>query len=278
MAGGRENTMHLLHVPNEAEIKANLSHCHVCTKKVKLTREHIPPESAFNNCNRLWDRLVLSDLDNPSRPIQIRGGLWVKTLCEPCNTKRCSPYANEYVKFVQQLVESPKLFDESGQARLVNIHHDTLMIAKEIATMILAVEELSFAQHHPQLREFVLDDRMAINPTFRIYGFLVPDNQKAGTVLRFHGRVDTFAPGYRFDGGEISWFPFGFVYASTVGAAYEPDRLTDITHWFQSQPNLNSSDEILKLFCRTTAVDSIQCTLGNKRHRPQIDRISERYV
>jgi hypothetical protein len=176
------------------------------------------------------------------------------------------------------LVETPKLFDQSGQARIVSIRLSTLLIAKEIATMILAIEPLGFAKHRHELRKFIFDKASVIDPPFAIYAFLVPEVQEAGTVLRYHARVDTYAPGYGFAGGEISWFPFGFVYASQIGVQYQLDRLTDISHWFSKAPQAESKITMLRLHCRVSGVDSIQCLLGKKRFRPQIDRISEQYA
>lgn len=268
--------IHLMHAPSQEERAQSLSHCHVCLRKTTLTKEHIPPKKAFNTCNRLWERLVFSGDSCSSRDACIRGGLWVKTLCESCNNALCSPYAEEYVKFTRNLVESPKLFDLSGQARLVSMREDTLLIAKEIATMILAVEQLHFSRHRVELRTFVQDRNSTIDPPFRIYAFLVPDVKKAGTVVRFHSRVDSYAPGFGFMGGEISWFPFGFVYASKIGKGYQPEKLTDISHWFSETPRKGSA--LLKFYCRVTGVDSIQSALGIKRIRPHIDHLSELFV
>lgn len=270
-------TIHLTHVPKKGEREESLSHCHVCMEEKALTKEHIPPEKAFNNCNRLWDRIVLTQSKITKRRAQIRGGLWVKTLCGHCNNNVCSPYAKEYVNLVKQLVEKPKLFDVSGDARIFSVQINPLFVAKEIATMILAVEQLQYAKHVPILRKFVQDKNKKIVPPFKIYAFLVPDVEQAGTVLRFHGRVDTYAPGYEFVGGEISWYPFGFVYAYKIGKGYNIEKLTDITNWFSGDFSKDHSSILLKLHCRITGVDSIQSLLTGNRTRPQIDYISERY-
>lgn len=269
--------IHLTHAPNEKEREESLSHCHICLRKGKLTREHIPPKNAYNSCNRLWERLLFTDGKAKSMKVQIRGGLWVQTLCDTCNNKVCSPYADEYVKFVKQMVEKPILFDKTGEARIISIRLNTLFIAKEIATIILATEQLSFANHHPELRRFVLNSNEKIHPPFTIYAFLVPELPESGTVVRFHSRVETYAPGYGFAGGEVSWFPFGFVYASKIGKGYEPGQMTDISNWFWENPTKSSCD-FLRLYCRVTGVDSIQSLLGTSRVSPQIDHIAERFI
>lgn len=238
--------------------KNSLTHCHICLEKGKLTKEHIPPEKAFNKYNKLWERLVLSKEKVSKRSVNIRGGLWVKTLCDNCNNSVCSPYAKEYVKFVKQLVEKPELFDGSGELRVFSIDINPLYVAKEIATMILAVEPVKCASPVHELRHFVLNRIYTFIPPFKVFAFLVPDVEEAGTVLRYHARVDSFAPGFNFAGGEISWFPFGFVYASQIGEGYNLEKLTDITDWFSETRSNKKTRRMIKLHSRITGVNSVQ--------------------
>lgn len=267
----------LAHVPSDEERDRSLSTCHVCMEQGPLTREHVPPRSAFNTCTRLWDRLILEDEETSTRRATICGGLWVQTLCRRCNNEVCSPYAAEYVRLVKALVESPHLLGPSGEARAVRVKADTLLVAKEIAAMICAAEQIGFVESHPALREFVLDPGRGIDPGFRVLAFLVPDVPEAGTVSRFHARTAPFKKGRQFSGGEISWFPFGFLYATTIGCEYHPERLTDITHWFRETDPRRRREAVLQLHTRVTGVDSIQCVLGRRRVRPQIDHIGEEF-
>jgi hypothetical protein len=268
----RSKLANLLYLTSDS--RAEDGRCHICLKKTKLSREHVPPRSAFNEHTGLWDRIVIREgTSSLVRHVQLRGGLWVKTLCEPCNNGRCSTYAAEYVKFVRHLVVTPKLFDSSGGARLVSVPADTLFLAKQIATMILAIEPVTYAAHCEQLRKFVLSETALFNPSFRVLAFLVPDVPQAGTVTRFHARVDSMAAGYRFLGGEISMFPFGFVYVSEIGPGYDLSSLTDVTRWFtEADPHTRQRD-VVSLHCRVTGADSIQCGVGAPRLRPQIDYV-----
>jgi hypothetical protein len=248
--------------------------CHVCAEKKTLTREHVPPRSAFNGSDALWERLVIPcGAAESARRVHFRGGFWVKTLCKDCNERHGSKYANAYVQFVRHLLESPKLFDASASARLVRVPFDTLMLAKEIATMILAIEPVTYGDHCPGLRRFVLDETLTFLPNFRILSFLVPDVPQAGTITRFHARAATFARGYGFIGGEISMFPFGFVYAAEIGQGYLLNGLTDVTRWFSTDNMKSRLEDVVSLHCRITGVDSIQCGVGRRRVRPQIDYV-----
>ena len=270
-------TMHLTHLSDEKEREENLSYCHICLKKCKLTKEHIPPKSAFNEYNRLWERLVHVGGKVSKRVEHVKGGLWVKTICKKCNNETCSIYAKEYVRFVKQIVEKPELFDSYGEARIFCIDANPLYIAKQIVAMILAVEPVSYAKFVPELRHFVLDKNSTLVPPFKLFAFLVPDRPETGTILRYHARVDTYAPGFKFAGGEISWFPFGFVYASIIGKGYNLRELRDITGWCSERANCKKSHIMLALHPRITGVDSIQSLLSTHRTKPQIDHLSWKY-
>lgn len=256
---------------SRGELEENRQFCHVCLEPGPLTREHVPPRKAFNSTDRLWDHLVIEGSTSHPRKVRIRGGFVVATLCGKCNQERCSRYAKAYVKFVHQLVAAPRLFGPDDEARQIHIRQDTLLLAKEITTMILAVESIGFARHNHQLRQFVLDEKCLVHPGFRILAFLVPNHESAGTITRFHARVDTFAPGLAFAGGEISWYPFGFVYTSEIGTGYDVDRLTDITHWFTSGDPAVRTSSWLPLHIRLSGVESIQVGVGDSRVRPHID-------
>lgn len=263
------------HFPTGSDVKEDHSKCHVCLKPGPLSREHVPPKSAFNECNKLWDRLVVSDQEAKARQATIRGGFRVETLCGDCNNRICSIYASEYVKFVKSLVEKPQIFDSVEEPKWLKIEQDTLFLAKEIATMILAVESLPYAMLHGVLRNFVLDKDSVIDPGFKVLGFLVPNRVESGTIARFHSRMDKK---YYFTGGEISTYPFGFVYATEIGSGYEPEKLADLTDWFMVSDKSLRRDRVIKLFTRITAVDSIQVGFGQSRIRPQIDYVGVGFI
>ncbi|MDB5348545.1 MAG: hypothetical protein JWP89_6922 [Schlesneria sp.] len=270
----RDSLSNLMYLTSSHDAAVRSDRCHVCLGDGKLTREHVPPKSAYNDDTALWNRLFTPKGAGPSaQTFRVKGGFRVSTLCECCNNGLCSNYAKAYVAFIRRLVEQPRLFAPSGRRRLVSIPSDTLFIAKEIATMILAIEPLTYAKHNAQLRQFVCDPQSLLEPTFRVYAFLVPDLPHAGTISRFHGRADTFAPGYKFAGGEISLFPFGFVYASDIGPGYNLSTLTNVTHWFVRGDTRDRLRQVIELGTRITGVDSIQSGIGRGRTAPQIDYV-----
>ena len=131
--------------------------CHICLGRNRLTKEHVPPRCAFNNKNCYWERLMTpSGANGSARRIRVRGGKTFKTICQTCNNGVCSTYANSYGKLISHLVKAPVIFDSVGILRAVRIPCDTLMLAKQIATMILTVEPIAFCELNSDFREFVL--------------------------------------------------------------------------------------------------------------------------
>lgn len=264
-----EDVAALFHYPSQEEQKKNLAYCHVCLSKTNLTKEHIPPQSAFNDAKRLWERLILipSKQSLKTKRDGKQNGFWVRTLCRKCNSEKGAPYAEEYVNFVKDLVASPQLFAPTNDAKLFNIKANTFYIAKEITMMILANEPLSFAEENEELRKFVLNKKAIVKPPFQILAFLVPDVPEAGTISQKHYRIDTMRRGFAFNGGEISLYPFGFVYADKIGEGYEIKSMTDITHWFTT----SASFRVEKFYTRITGIDSLTSIHNKKRALPQIN-------
>lgn len=197
----------------------------------------------------------------------------MRTLCTPCNNETGATSANAYVTFARALAVAPRLFDPSGDARVVRVTPDTLQIARQIAVMILAVEDIAFARLHDDLRRFAQGHLDSVIPPFRVLAFLVPNDARSGTIVRAHARLDTYAPGCGAMAGEISLYPFGFVYAWELQRSYRPNELADITSWFSQTGKTERQNTWLSLPVTLTVLDSLHCTLGNPRFGPQIDTI-----
>ena len=87
--------------------------CHICGKYGKLSYEHIPPQSAFNNVKRKVSTLEesLKDETENRAPWDIEGlkyqqfqkGIGFYTLCESCNNNTGSWYANAYSSIAREV-------------------------------------------------------------------------------------------------------------------------------------------------------------------------------
>ncbi|MFO1005925.1 MAG: hypothetical protein U0929_08200 [Planctomycetaceae bacterium] len=155
----------------------------------------------------------------------------------------------------------------------MSIPGDTLMIAKQIAAMILAIESTSYAEGNGWLRRFVTDTCVTVNPRFRVLAFLVPNVSFAGTINRFDFRKDelTCQPDFECHAGEISFFPFGFVFAYDLGVGYATRRMTDITHWFRNDHLNDRRGQSITLHTRLAGIGSYYDCRGEPRHAAQVD-------
>src|ERR1043166_3025110 len=173
--------------------------CHLCLHRARLTREHVPPESAFNGTRRIWERFnprtkgidtETGKLRGPAQTVldTWQGGFYVRTLCGECNSRTGHVSARAYVEFVRHLAEAPRLFEPRAGLRTVRVRPDPLLVARQIAVMILAVENIEFARKENELRLFARGELESVTPPFRVFAFLVPDHPMAGTIVRSHGR------------------------------------------------------------------------------------------
>ena len=265
-----DNMLTLYGGEKEAVDANGFGFCHACGEWRKLTREHVPPRAAFNDSPRLWERMSGGE-GVSGTPFRVRCGLFVVALCQPCNSN--SPHAREYVQFAKALAEKPRLFHSDGQRRIVHIAQDSHLLAKQIAVMILAAEPLSFGKRHDYLRRFVLQERAVVRPEFRVFGFLVPDRREAGSLLRAQHRMDGSGEGFDLSAGEISGYPFGFVYGWQIGKAYHPEGLTDITGWF-TDSTVGARGRIESFDCRLTVIESLQAIYQGGRAAPQVDYVT----
>ena len=83
-------------------------HCWLCNQFGKLSKEHIPPEKAFNDCP-----LLLMKVDERSTkkgvlewtPDRQQRGVYFRSLCEACNNRYGSWYGGAYVDLVRRIAE-----------------------------------------------------------------------------------------------------------------------------------------------------------------------------
>lgn len=251
--------------------KTEEQRCHVCFEPRPLTREHVPARAAYNSQPRMWESVKVRRESEAAIVAQrIHSGHWVRSLCGRCNSTVCKPYADEYTSFVKGLLKRPTILGPDGLFA-VRMSWNKLLLAKQIATMILAIESPEFVEGHESLRGFVLDRNAIWESQFRVFAFMVENDHTAGTITRWHGRSDLRDGDWDFAGGEISAFPFGFVYAERIGSAYQPQLLTDITSWFESD-----DDETPESFgIHLTGVGSTGEAVGIRRRGPQVDRIGQ---
>lgn len=147
------------------------------------------------------------------------------------------------------------------------------MIAKQIAAMILAVESTDYAEANGWLRHFVTDAAVAVNPRFRVLAFLVPNVACAGTITRLSYRADVITrnPDLNCIAGEISFYPFGFVYAYDISPGYGLTTMADVGHWFRTDHPDSRKGQSITLYSRLAGIDSFGGCRGERRYSAQVD-------
>jgi hypothetical protein len=160
---------------------------------------------------------------------------------------------------------------------VVRVRQDTLLIARQIALMILAIERLEFGALHADLRAFARGELGCVVPPFRVLPFLIPQRPEAGTISRAQYRTHYSSGGFVAMAGEISMFPFGFVYAFELGKRYRPAEFGDISHWFSASSPTDRLNAWLETSVAVTVLDSVHCSFGNPRRYPQIDTVFVRH-
>ena len=211
--------------------------CCICGTFGKLSFEHIPPYSAFNDRPLVLatlERLLeaerkFGDLDRVTGRKSQRG-MGGYTLCGKCNSDTGAWYGNSYRDWV---VQGVSLLDHSISAPslIYTYRIFPLLVLKQIVCMFLSSNGDKFHKYHQDLVKFVLDPReQFINPSMRIYAYYVAGGRAGKTGIVVKGDL---ASGKNEVLSELSFPPFGYV--MTLDGCQPDDRLVDITFFSQFQ-------------------------------------------
>ncbi|MCX5727109.1 MAG: hypothetical protein NT030_08125 [Candidatus Saganbacteria bacterium] len=186
--------------------------CHICGNYGKLSFEHVPPKSAFNERAILFahmDKLIAmkDDFDKAKGRIHQKGA-GAYTLCEACNSKTGHWYGSDFVEWAYQSMRILSL--SRGEPSLYYQYHIfPLRVIKQIICMFFSAAGEKFRLVHPDLVPFVLNrDAKYIDPSIRIYAYY-----NFGNKSRQSG-VSVLANIYGSNShvfSEISYPPVGYI-------------------------------------------------------------------
>lgn len=208
--------------------------CHICGVEGKLSFEHVPPKSAFNDQRVVTvgyeTAINLGPYERPSGKILQRGA-GAYTLCAPCNNKTGRWYAKDFATWCVQAADV--LIKTDFNPKIFTLHYIyPLRVLKQIVTMFFSVyDKDAFRKAHPELVEFVLSPkRMYLPPKFRFFVYF----NRGDETDRFRYLGISSQLGLSFDTrptvmSEIAFPPLG--YLLTVDSAPPDRRLTEITHF-----------------------------------------------
>lgn len=139
--------------------------CHICGQRDRLTYEHVPPKSAFNNQPaRLYNMLDSIGSDNlpwetPTQKAEIlQKGIGKYSLCSHCNNSTGGWYGEEYVKFVRSMhytIVGLKLTaDQVLGIQATEIY--PLKIFKQILAMFCSINIEGFSENS-NFRDYIMD-------------------------------------------------------------------------------------------------------------------------
>src|SRR5690606_32841110 len=158
--------------------KSQYGTCRLCGRNGKLSYEHVPPKSAFNDSIavvRKIDQYLAEERGERTRGDLQRRGAGGYTLCEKCNNCTGSWYGDEYVSWARSI--APRVFDYKGELRQVTLSMfcvRPLRFLKQCITCLFSVNPEEFGTRHPYLRQFVLNrDLRGLPPQYDVYLTLV---------------------------------------------------------------------------------------------------------
>lgn len=188
--------------------------CHICGANTKLSFEHVPPESAFNDravrtpdAKQVFGLQNLDDL-NKLRARQSQRGIGDYTLCESCNSRTGHWYGTHYAAWAYQaagyVVRSP-----TQLTLAYPFHILPLRVIKQIICMFFSVSPPEFAQAHPDLVRFVLNPREKyLSPRVRLFAaYTASDRSRYAGIVGMMSLSDHRTRIY----SEISFPPFSYI-------------------------------------------------------------------
>jgi hypothetical protein len=246
-----------------ASRKIRCGRCRLCQKFGRLTKEHVPPASAFNKGSYRQYYIDQSEQANlnqwRSRDVN-SNGIFVFSLCERCNQKTGRAYASAYASFVQPFADLATYENAGTEIEVEFKKFSPIRVVKQVVSMILSTSNpesfneyqatwnpfLSTEESLPsvdlfgqrpsleRLREiydalrFFVDKRDAkgLPPTVRLYTYSTA-NPGSGvmTDLLASGNLST---GQVFWGAVVGLWPIHWL----LTVEGEPDmQLLEVTDW-----------------------------------------------
>jgi hypothetical protein len=194
--------------------KVELGVCHICGKFGKISFEHSPPKSAFNDHRVLC--VSFQQVLNNQHSDEFCGRYQQKgagdfTLCVKCNNDTGSWYGTAYADWAAQAMRI--VLGTGGRPTLeYPFSVFPLRVLKQIVCMFFSVNGPLFRPRQTDLVKFVLDkDSQSFPDHVRVYAFYTLSNRgrAAGVSGALKGLGSSHSSVHVFS--EVTFPPFGFV-------------------------------------------------------------------
>jgi hypothetical protein len=212
-----------------ARRKTIFGNCHICGNHGKLSFEHVPPKSAFNDHPVFVADIkeLIGNLNGDLRNIkgkvhQLGAGGY--TLCERCNNNTGAWYGNAFADWAYQAFRVLH-FTRGEPSLYYQFRIFPLRVLKQIICMFFSTNGDRFREAHKDLVKFVLNrNARGIRPEIRIYAYynlsgISRQSGVAGLLNLEKRRHHTFS--------EIAFLPLGYV--MTFESEIPDDRPVDIS-------------------------------------------------
>lgn len=205
--------------------------CHLCGLHKKLSFEHIPPKSAFNDQMVVFQ--TMQNMLEGRKNTKFHKGMGKDTLCEDCNNLTGAWYGKAFVDWSRQGLE---WFDKTQNAEIpyFTFYIKPLNVLKQVLIMSTAMVADATLSYHEELRAFLLDKySTALPQKYRAYIYFNADGQPRFATDMVIMRTDMNSMDYV--DAEVSRPPFGYCVTSSTKrrekSLAESQGLCNIT-WF----------------------------------------------
>jgi hypothetical protein len=206
-------------------MKSIEGNCALCGEFGKLSFEHVPPQSAFNNKPIFvqgYTNLVEKESRYFGKRMKNNKGFGGYTLCKRCNNSTGQWYAKDFANFAQQGMSILKdHIDESNQVSYViqgSYKIKPLNVLKQILAMFMSADKSGVLISDKELVNFILNkESKGIPSRYKVFLYSNHDSKK-----RMLGYSVTYA-GVRGvqKWSEINFQPFGYLLADESGSAHK---------------------------------------------------------
>jgi hypothetical protein len=190
--------------------KSKMGMCRLCGKHKKLSFEHIPPRSAYNNKPLLVPAFLGPGL------VKIRRGLGQQSLCVDCNNNTGGMYGGAFVEWSQQGFDAYTRLKQSGESAITDTFHiKPLNVLKQVIVMSLAMAPVGAVSKNRSLREYVLDKtqrQLPVDDLISVYYSIDGKPRFSAGV----GALNISNNSGSFIRAEVALPPFGYLVSSPM--------------------------------------------------------------
>lgn len=231
--------------------------CHICGKYSNLTFEHLPPQKAYNNkrAKVIQGEDILEQFNDTRKPWDFEGlkykysqrGIGLSSLCENCNNITGKWYANEYIKFSNDVLEFiyDKDMREINALRIDLKNFYPLRFLKQVIAMFASTFPDERIKGVEDLKKFILerDYNILDSEKFRITMYLLKNQRFAWTGPNHIVNIGNFKSIKEV--ASLDLYPLGFEFEFNPSGKSENLDITQFANTYAYNDKVNMSMTIL---------------------------------